>query len=626
MKKILLFFATFLFFTLSFPLKTLADSNFNTDYQVTYTIDQNALTHVSIVGTLTNLTQNYYASSYSVSLGFQDVRNINVSDSGGKITPQITKSTAGTQLQLNFNNRAVGYNARQNFVISFDTDEVAQNLNNVWDINIPGIDNQADFSSFNVNVIYPSFLGNPAYIKPVPESSGFQTGNELTFTKQDLGTSGISIAFGNFQIYQFSLNYHLKNTNYFPISTEIALPSSTNYQDVEIDSISKKPTNVTVDKDNNWLAQYALSPYQELTVNVTGKTKIYLNPKTEDLTGSELTDYLKPQPFWESDNSKISDLAKTLKTPYAIYQFVVKTLNYDFSRVQSNSPRLGAVQALDNPDSAVCLEFTDLFIALSRAAGIPAREVEGYGYSSNSRERPLSLVEDVLHAWPEYYDFDRKTWVMVDPTWGNTTGGVDYFNTLDFDHFAFVINGEASDYPIPAGGYKLISDKNTKDVDVTIANTFAASQPKISASIDIPDNLIAGLPTETSIKIINTGGDLITNQSVSLSTNFLRPQNQSFTIKNLPPYGNVTIPVSFYPTTLLTNEGDTVKITAGNYTFYKNIRILPFFVNRIFLLGGIAFVVTCIILSLITILFRRLSLLRQSGESNLRGKGQEPQE
>jgi len=51
---------------------------------------------------------------------------------------------------------------------------------------------------------------------------------------------------------------------------------------------------------------------------------------------------------------------------------------------------------------------------------------------------------------------------MVDPTWGNTTGGVDYFNTFDFDHLAFVVKGISSTYPVPAGGYKLTGDENKK--------------------------------------------------------------------------------------------------------------------------------------------------------------------
>lgn len=621
MKKICYFFlALILFFIFFSGNQVFADSNFSTDYNVTYTINQNATTHVNIDANLTNLTTKYYASSYSVELGFKDVQHVTAFDAGGTITPKITSIDKGTTVKLDFNTKDTGYNLKQNFNISFDTTEVAQNFNHVWDINIPGVANQADFSSFNVTVIYPTFLGNPVYIKPAPTSANIQNGNTLIFTKQDLGSSGISISFGNFQVYNFNLTYHLANKNYFPISTEIALPPTTNYQDVQIDNINHTPTNVKLDKDGNWLAQYTLAPYKKLDVVATGKIKIFLNPRSEDLSASNLTDYLKSQTYWDTSNPKIAELGKTLKTPYAIYQYVVKTLNYDFNRVQTNGPRLGAVQALNNPNSAVCLEFSDLFIAIARSAGIPAREVEGYGYSSNSHERPLSLVEDVLHAWPQYYDFDKKAWIMIDPTWGNTTGGVDYFNTLDFDHIAFVIKGETSDYPIPAGGYKLITDRNTKDVNIEIGSTFDENATMLNSSIEIPDTLIAGLPTDGFIKVTNTGKNVIPEQAVTVSTDFLTPSTQDFTVKNIPPYGSVNIPVSFNNTPFLTNRTDTVKITAGNYFLYKNVKILPFFVNRLFILGGIIFVSTCIILSLIAFLIRRISLLRQRREDNLRGE------
>jgi transglutaminase-like putative cysteine protease len=56
----------------------------------------------------------------------------------------------------------------------------------------------------------------------------------------------------------------------------------------------------------------------------------------------------------------------------------------------------------------VCLEFTDLFIAIARAAGIPAREIDGFGYTQNAINRPISIDEDILHAWPEYYDTAKK--------------------------------------------------------------------------------------------------------------------------------------------------------------------------------------------------------------------------
>lgn len=612
----LLFLILFLFKS---PQVIFADSNFSTDYNVVYTINTDSSTHVNLNVVLTNLTDQYYASSYSIQVGFDDIRNISAYDSLGSISPKIVKTAKGSTISLVFNKSNVGENNKLNFGISFDTSEIAQRYNKVWDINIPGVASQNDFSSFNVSVVYPQSIGNPTYIKPLLlDQTASRSGNKLFFTKEDLGDSGISIAFGDFQVYNFDLTYHLANRNLFPISTEIALPPTTNYQDVAIENINPAPVNVTADKDGNWLAQYILAPSKSLNIKVKGKTKVYLSPKPESLNSHLLQDFLKPQPFWETNSAKIEGLAKDLKTPYAIYQYVVKALNYDFSRVETNGPRLGGLQALDNPNSAVCLEFTDLFVTLARAAGIPAREINGYAYTNNSKTRPLSFVKDILHAWPEYYDFDKKTWIMVDPTWGNTTGGVDYFNTLDFDHITFTISGENSSYPVPAGGYKTQDSQDTKDVDVVIGKDFETTTQSLTPDFLGDGTVIAGVPFNGFIKVSNFGQQIVSKQSVDVKANYLNPRDQVAEIGSIPPYGFELIPVGFKAASFLTNRTDTIKITVGNYTTYKNAKISPFFVNKMFLLGGLVIVNICIIISLIAYLFRRISLYRQTREDNLR--------
>jgi hypothetical protein len=299
-------------------------------------------------------------------------------------------------------------------------------------------------------------------------------------------------------------------------------------------------------------------------------------------------------------------LAQQLGTPQAIYNYVVKNLNYDYSRVSSNKPRLGAVNVLNSPNSAVCLEFTDLFIALSRAAGIPAREIDGFAYTKNTKERPLSLVKDILHAWPEYYDFNSKTWIMVDPTWGNTTGGIDYFNTLDFDHFAFVIKGQDSSYPIPAGGYKLSQDINTKDVNVQIGDNFNPTVTLIP-NIDLQSEVMGGFPIDLAIKVQNSGNSISENKSLYVSTDNLDPKQQTIYFQKIPPYGFAQIPVIFDKTSFLTNRTDTVKITIGNNTYSQQIRILPIVLNKWILLGGVIFLAISI-LSIIITRSRRISI------------------
>lgn len=603
---IFLIFLSLLF--LLCPAKSYA-SNFTTDYVVNYTVNPSAKTHVSFDVTLTNTSEQYYASSYDMRVGFSNIQNVTASDPDGAITPQVSKTAKGESIELNFNKKAVGLGTRMTFSLSFDTDDVATAIGNVWEINIPGLSNQSDFSSFNVNVFYPSYLGKPASIKPDNSNEiGRIYGNKITFTKSDLGTSGISIAFGDFQIYSFDLVYHLENKNLFPVSEEIALPSKTNYQDVAIFDINPKPKTVTIDSDGNWIAKYNLSPSQTIKIDVKGKSKVYLLPKEDETDQTKLSYYLRPQPYWEVNDTKIKDLGNQLKTAYRIYQYVVDNLTYDFSRVSDSKPREGALGVLASPSSAVCLEFTDLFVSIARAAGIPAREVDGFANTRNTQERPLSLVKDVLHAWPEYYDKDKNMWIMVDPTWGNTTNGIDYFNTLDFDHFAFVVKGVNSSYPVPAGGYKTLNDLSAKDVNVDLSTDFSGSY-NLEMNVSLPKESLPGFPITGLITIRNLGSTVSDRKSIKIESSFLKPLQKEIDISQIPPYGYVEIPVNFQSTNLLTNKHDLVTISLDKSRYKQEILISPLVAGKQ-ILGGILGVFA-IALSIYLIKSRRLPFLRK---------------
>ncbi len=279
----------------------------------------------------------------------------------------------------------------------------------------------------------------------------------------------------------------------------------------------------------------------------------------------------------------------------------------------------GTLKALNNSNSAVCLEFTDLFIALARASGIPAREVDGYAYTNNSSERPLSFVKDILHAWPEYYDFDRKAWIMVDPTWGNTTGGIDYFNTLDFDHIAFVVKGLNSSYPVPAGGYKLAdSNTNTKDVSIKIGNDFTNDTPNLSAQAIFPDEIISGTDINGTVNIYNNGNTLARSTTVNVISQKLKPIDQTLVTAEIPPFGHQEVVLGFNKVSFLTNVQDTIKISFNNNSVYKKIIVKPFFVNKLFVLGGILLVISAITISTATFLARRLYLYWRKRRDTIR--------
>lgn len=600
-KLIRLLFLLLIIFLL--PSKVLAAENFQTDFEITYTLTESITSHAKLNVTLTNKTTEYYASSYKIQLGFSDVSNLKVLDDDQVVTPTVVYNEKGTQVELDFVKKIVGTGNKHNFSITFDTNEIAQNSGNIWEVNIPGLDKESTVDSFNVNLVFPRNLGSFAYIKPQVKNLK-QTGNTISFTRDDLKNSGLSIAFGDYQFYDFNLKYHLKNSNVVPTIYSIPIPPDTSYQQTRIDDIFPKPTNVVKDYDGNYKAQYLLSPKNKLDIAVKGQAKIFLKPKTEHLTQEQRDKYTKDRPYWQASDPKIKKLAAELKTAEKIYQYVSETLNYDFSRVKENQDRLGAKKVLDDPSSAVCLEFTDLFIAIARSAGIPAREVTGFAYTQNSKERPLSLIKDVLHAWPQYYDDDLKSWVMIDPTWANTTKGLDYFDTLDFDHVAFAIQGLDSDSPAPAGGYKLDTTTSEKDVDIKPSKYFGKTDATVEAKVLLSPSYTAGFPISSQIIIRNVGNSVSQNSFLLVSSYSLKPDLQNLKVPQIPPFGEISIPLTFEKKSFLTNEQATIKIQLGNRVIYQSFYIRPFFYNSWIYFGGF-FIVA--ILTIAVLIYSRRS-------------------
>src|SRR5579859_7890344 len=224
MKKIYFFLLCFALIIFLKPIPALAKSNINSSYNVSYSVNETGTTHAIFSVSLKNTTSDNYVSSYALQVGFDTIQNVQASD-GSPIIPDVKKNTDGYLIGLHFNKKIVGLDRVLQFTLSFDTPNVAQKTGQVWEINIPGIGKQANFSDFSVHVTVPQSFGKASFIKPQ------QFSNNLDFTKDQLGNSGISITFGQKQVYAFDLLYNLENKNLFPLQTEIALPPTTNYQD-----------------------------------------------------------------------------------------------------------------------------------------------------------------------------------------------------------------------------------------------------------------------------------------------------------------------------------------------------------------------------------------------------------
>ncbi len=471
--KITLLILLFVICNLIFAKSAYALASFSTDYVVTYDISQHGQTHVTFnIGQKNNLS-TVYATSFSLSLSQTNLKNILVKDASGPISPQINQTENVTNINFDFGDKVVGRDKVNQFSIQFDSPDIAFKQGSIWEINIPKLESNENTNSQQIILKVPASFGEPAYIDPKPIRG--ENGSYI-FTSTTLGNKSISAVFGTTQFYKLRLTYNLNNSLVKNLSTQIALPPDTAYQTVYLKDINPRPKDIAVDPDGNWLASYVISPNTDLQVTAELYIRLSFNPKSSPPPNRDL--YTRATKLWNYEDLDVAAKASGLTTPKSVYDFVTSNLSYSYGRIRGSSTpsRLGAVWALTHPQDAICTEFTDLFIALARKNGIPARENQGFAMSTNDKLKPLSLGKDVLHAWPEYYDQTKQTWIQVDPTWGNTTGGIDYFNKLDLNHLVFVIHGLDSTQPLPAGSYKTTGG-GSKDVFVQVTDSITFPNP-----------------------------------------------------------------------------------------------------------------------------------------------------
>lgn len=590
-----------------------AESEFQTDYNVSYRVDNAGRVRVKQEIKLTNKTSRYYATKFTLSLGITKVANIKAFDELGILDAVSRFENNTTSLEVDFNRKTIGVGKSYLFTIEYDGLELSNKAGQIWEVHIPRLVDNEEIGSYNVTLMVSTQLGPEAFVTPVPVAKTVDGDYYVyRFVKNQLVERGISAAFGKRQIFSFDLKYHLTNPNIVPVIVQIALPPDTPYQRVIYTDIKPKPINVKVDGDGNWLADFQLTSRQKLDVEVTGQVETYPVPRSdfkEKLTQNVKDSYLTPQPFWDVSNPLLAKKAAELKSVDRIYEFVVNYLKYDSKRLESSSvKRLGSLVAFGNPDQAVCMEFTDLFIALARAAGIPAREINGFAFSQNDRLRPLSLKSqgvDVLHAWPEYWD-EEKGWISIDPTWGATSGGVDYFSKLDFNHFAFVRRGLSSQSPLPAGAYK-IDDSQEGDVNVRLADAIIEPEMRFDLSIVQPTALITSSSTVLTILVTNTGSVSLNNLELNIEVQNLRLLNSNkIRIDQLPPYAVEEIPIQVANKTLFQISKGLIKARLGDKLVEQKVVVVStFLLASLFLLLIFIFILILLLVVRIARIFRK---------------------
>lgn len=478
---------TVILFALIFTLaaERIEAASFPADYDVVYTVGEDGKTRVEEKITITNETTDQYPSQYTLALEKIAVEDISASDAKGDMRIETEPRGDFTLITAHFNEAATGQGTILPWTLRYTTNKIAQKNGHVWDVTVPQIQRDDRIKNYKITLIVPESFGTVDYSDPFPVSyERMEKTKQLTYMfGPEESIIGVSASFGIFQLVDVSLVYHLHNPKLFTALTEVALPPSfAPYQKVFVNTLEPSPYGFRYDTDGNVFAQYRLSADEYLDVRFEGQILIKQFTLEEDTASNTIPDahiYTRRDEFWETDNQGVMQAAEQIRASKgedsksiarAVYEYVTSTLSYDTKRLTDDTllERKGAALALTEPANAICTDYTDLTIALMRKLGIPAREVNGFAFAGEEDELPT--INDVLHAWVQIY-LPEHGWVNIDPTWGSTSGQ-NYFDRFDTKHVIFSIRGQDSQYPFPAGSYKL-PDTDTNDVEVAIAEQFA---------------------------------------------------------------------------------------------------------------------------------------------------------
>jgi len=545
-----------------------ANPNFSTTLSIVYNVSQSGQTRVTHKIGLTNKSPALYAKQYGIKVSSPNITNVTVTSNGAALTPEVVNTDNQTSIGITFPDEVVGEGKTRLIEVSYLHPDAVVISGKVLEVLVPKLGTPDEYDSYDVSITTPSEFDLPTRVTPADFETQDNGGSITTYFSPQNGES-VTALFGQQQIFDLKLRYHLENDSTNTGLAQIALPPDTAFQKINYQTLEPQPVSLEVDGDGNWIATYEVPPQTKTTVTALAKVLISLQPSSSFPSSSNIALYLRSQEFWETNSSEISQLASQLITPRAIHDHIVKTLSYNYAYLENKTPRLGALNTLAHPDQAACQEFTDSFIAIARAAQIPTRRLTGYAYTQNNQLRPTSLDQDILHAWPEYFDTQSQQWLPIDPTWENTTGGVNYFDQFDLNHIVFAINGLSSTTPYPAGSYKN-SQKNTKDVEVTFASDFPETEAYFELKrqpikVSLPGNNRLSVTNKTGLAWYNVQLSLDAGQLENIQTSALAP------IPVILPYQTITLKVPLHSSQVSINLQTPVQLRLSYAVDNRNL-------------------------------------------------------
>ena len=193
------------------------------------------------------------------------------------------------------------------------------------------------------------------------------------------------------------------------IVSAVAIPSGkTIERPDEARRIVVRFQGVEPDRFDVWGDYQRIVAPKSLLVEVSRSDVQAENAPKLPVSGSDLDEFVKPSPFIQSDDSRITTMAREIVgTETNSWRAALKLLRWVHENIKKETvasvPSAVDVLQMRKGD---CNEHTVLYVALARAVGLPARTAVGLVYKDGFF---------YYHAWPEVH---VGRWVPIDPTFG----------------------------------------------------------------------------------------------------------------------------------------------------------------------------------------------------------------
>ncbi len=424
----------------------------------------------------------------------------------------------------------------QVFLLQYQTNELTENVGKITNIYIPGLEENYEETAtdtqsgtttsigYTTRLMVPKTLGTSSFTLPQPTNS-LEDDNFYTYefgTGEILGKT-VWQQIGTEQIYKFKITQPTLQTD-FTTSEKLSFLSKNKYsvvlprqydetnQQVLFTSINPLPNEVYQDEDGNLIAVFYMDANQTANIVIEGYITVALdldeagNATPEPIlpTNATLTDlsnypdmskYLQSAEYWEVDSPEIQQKAQELvgdKTKIidilrADYEFIINSIDYDVLKTNGQNQRQGALATLQG-GSSVCMEYSDLLIAITRAQGIPSRAAYGYGYDPKYSNQQLD------HQWVQVW-IPEFGWLSIDPTWGET--GREFIGG-DLDHALWYVASQNPNTPAPLEIYSSGTDSSS---EIQQADVQISAEKEIPSDIELksPSELMQEIGTDNSI-------------------------------------------------------------------------------------------------------------------------------